>query len=87
MAERTNDFLKRLRERTAAQETQIQERFDKIMETKATDNTKVTNSPAWIESNTDQEKSVGMKKSSILGMLRGDVETKSSTRRDTSQRA
>ena len=84
MGDRAKDFMKRARERAAKAEEKYQERFDSIMETPNQKKTSITASPDWIETSTTGI--VGMRKASILDMLRGEVETKSSTRRDQLQK-
>ncbi len=82
MSDRTSNFMERLRARVEAREQKEEERLASIMEEeqvakkRRSKNTKRVN---WIEDSPTEE--VGVKKSSILDLLREEVTTKSSSQR------
>lgn len=80
MSDKTDDFMKRLRERVEARERQEQERLAQIMDGKPNRNAgKPARRVTWIEDSPSDE--VTQRKNSILDLLRDEVTTKSSSQR------
>lgn len=76
-----SDFMRKLKARIAEKEKKLEERLKNIMTRpqNARSNTPSPDTPNWIESG--PVSSISRKKSSINRLLKGEVETKSSTKR------
>jgi hypothetical protein len=84
MHNKTSDFIKRLRERAEQRKQENDQRLQDILE-RDEQNAKSNGSTPrndWI--NTNEQEDIGTKKSSIMKLMRGDVTTKSSTNRGSS---
>jgi len=82
MHDKTRSFMNRLRQRAQRDEVARRRRLESIVarDETATDDT-ASRSPVWIDpSRADSH--IGQRKSSILGLLRGDVKTESTANRN-----
>jgi len=85
MHDKTRHFMSRLRERAARREEETRRRLEAITAARPADDGAAKpsgkRSPSWIDASRADEH-VGQRKSSILGLLRGDVKTESTANRN-----
>jgi len=82
MHDKTRHFMSRLRKRAAQREEETRRRLEAISKPQVTDDgASPRQSPAWIDTSRADDH-IGQRKSSILGLLRGDVKTESTANRN-----